>query len=120
MAGGRSGSYKGLSTEWATVRARCGLNDVRLHDLRHSYASSALAAGVPLATVGKILGHKRARTTERYGHLSQDHVAAANDVVGAALAAAIEKATKRQRRQVTPPWAPPMSRPLSEQEWVEI
>lgn len=91
VAGGRSGSYKGLSTEWATVRARCGLNDVRLHDLRHSYASSALAAGVPLATVGKILGHKRARTTERYGHLSQDHVAAANDVVGAALAAAIEK-----------------------------
>jgi integrase len=90
VAGGRSGPYKGLSTEWSEVRARCGLNDVRLHDLRHSYASSALAAGVPLATVGKLLGHRRARTTERYGHLSQDHVAAANDVVGAALKAAIE------------------------------
>lgn len=91
VAGGRLGPYKGLSSEWAEVRARCALDDVRLHDLRHSYASSALAAGVPLATVGKILGHRRARTTERYGHLSQDHVAAANDLVGAALAAATEK-----------------------------
>ena len=91
VAGGRSGPYKGLSTEWGEIRARCGLDDVRLHDLRHSFASSALAAGVPLATVGKILGHRRARTTERYGHLSQDHVAAANDLVGVALAAAAER-----------------------------
>jgi integrase len=92
VAGGRSGPYRALSMKWGAVRARCGLDDVRLHDWRHSFASSALAAGVPLATVGKLLGHRRSRTTERYAHLSQDHVAAANDVVGAALAAAIEKA----------------------------
>jgi integrase len=62
--------------------------------LRHSFASSAIAAKVPLAVVGKLLGHRRARTTERYSHLSQDHVAAANDVVGAALVAAIENGRK--------------------------
>jgi integrase len=94
VAGGKTGPYKALSTQWARIRERCGLNDVRLHDLRHSFASSAIAAKVPLAVVGKLLGHRRARTTERYSHLSQDHVAAANDVVGAALVAAIENGRK--------------------------
>jgi integrase len=75
-----------LNSAWSVVRTRCGLRDVRLHDLRHSFASAALAAGVPLAMVGKLLGHKRASTTERYGHLAADDAAAANEVVGAALA----------------------------------
>jgi integrase len=80
------GKQRWLTAAWATVRARCGLNDCRLHDLRHSYASAALRAGLPLALVGKLLGHKRASTTERYAHLAADDVAAAGDVVGAALA----------------------------------
>jgi integrase len=75
-----------LNAAWSVVRSRCGLTDVRVHDLRHSYASAALAAGVPLAMVGKLLGHAHAGTTARYAHLAADDAAAANDVVGAALA----------------------------------
>jgi integrase len=78
-----------LSKAWTRVREACGLDDVRTHDLRHSYASAALAAGVPLAMVGKLLGHKRASTTERYGHLAADDVVAAGDVVGVALVASL-------------------------------
>jgi integrase len=76
-----------LDRAWGLVRKRCNLADVRLHDLRHSYASLALKNGIPLAMVGKLLGHKRASTTERYGHLAADDAAAANDIVGAALTA---------------------------------
>lgn len=75
-----------LSKAWMRVRQTCGLEDVRTHDLRHSYASAALAAGVPLAMVGRLLGHRRASTTERYAHLAAEDIGAAGDVVGAALA----------------------------------
>jgi integrase len=85
------GSRTFLNIAWSVVRARCGLGDVRLHDLRHSFASLALASGVPLAMVGKLLGHKRASSVERYAHLSATDAAAANDVVGAALAAVTTK-----------------------------
>jgi integrase len=100
------GKLRWLTAAWETVRARCGLDDVRLHDCRHSFASLALGAGVPLAMVGKLLGHRRASTTERYAHLAADDVAAANDAVGEALAVAIapggsvvKLATKRRRRR---------------------
>jgi integrase len=75
-----------LNAAWGVVRGRCGLGDVRLHDLRHSYASAALAAGVTLAQIGKLLGHRSTSATSRYAHLAADDVAAAGDVVGAALA----------------------------------
>jgi integrase len=75
-----------LSKAWTRLRQTCGLEDVRTHDLRHSYASAALAAGVPLAMVGRLLGHRRASTTERYAHLAAEDIGAAGDVVGAALA----------------------------------
>jgi integrase len=81
------GGYRGfLTSAWLAVRKRCGLDDCRLHDLRHSYASAALRAGVPLAMVGKLLGHKKSATTMRYAHLADDDAAAANETVGAALA----------------------------------
>jgi integrase len=82
-----------LNAAWSVVRTRCGLGDVRLHDLRHSFASLALASGVPLAHVGRLLGHKRASTSERYAHLSSADIAAASDTVGAALAAVTTKPT---------------------------
>ena len=90
IAGGRKGPYQNLSQSSVKVRRRAGLEDVRLHDLRHSFASAALKAGIPLAVVGALLGHKRMATTARYAHLAPaDTVAAASDVVGAALEAAI-------------------------------
>ena len=64
---------------------------MRLHDLRHSYASLAAARGVSLQMIGKLLGHKVGATTQRYAHLARDAVAAVNDDLGAAMTAAIIK-----------------------------
>ena len=59
---------------WARVRARAGLDDVRIHDLRHSYASRALALGESLPVIAKLLGHAQIQTTARYTHLTRDAV----------------------------------------------
>jgi integrase len=83
--------YKNLGRAWIDVRASAGLRDVRLHDLRHSYASLAAGRGVSLQMIGKLLGHKVPATTQRYAHLARDAVAAVNDELGAAMQAAIAK-----------------------------
>jgi integrase len=83
--------YKNLGRAWIDIRGNAGLNDVRLHDLRHSYASLAAGRGVSLQMIGKLLGHKVAATTLRYAHLARDAVAAVNDELGAAMQAAIAK-----------------------------
>ena len=59
---------------WRRVRARAGLDDVRIHDLRHSYASRALALGESLPVIAKLLGHAQIQTTARYTHLTRDAV----------------------------------------------
>ena len=61
-----------LSKPWLRVRARAGIGDVRIHDLRHSYASRALALGEGLTMIGRLLGHTDVGSTARYAHLSQD------------------------------------------------
>ena len=63
-----------LNHFWPKVRARAGLRDVRLHDLRHSFASRALALGETLPAIGRLLGHSRVETTARYAHLADDSV----------------------------------------------
>ena len=68
-----------------------GLDDVRLHDLRHSYASLAAGRGVSLQMIGKLLGHKVVATTQRYAHLARDAAQSVNDELGAAMHAAIAK-----------------------------
>ena len=83
--------YKNLSRAWIVARAYAGLDDVRLHDLRHSYASLAAGRGVPLQMIGKLLGHRVVATTARYAHLARDAAAAVNDELGAAMQAAIAK-----------------------------
>jgi integrase len=83
--------YKNLGRAWIIARKNAGLDDVRLHDLRHSYASLAAGRGVSLQMIGKLLGHKVPATTQRYAHLARDAVAAVNDELGAAMVAAIEK-----------------------------
>ncbi len=77
-----------LKRPWATVRRRAGLEDVRLHDLRHSFASVGAGAGMGLPVIGKLLGHSQASTTQRYAHLDTDPVRAAANVI----ASKIEKA----------------------------
>ena len=53
------------------IRARAELDDVRIHDLRHSFASRALALGESLPMIGKLLGHAQVQTTARYAHLAK-------------------------------------------------
>ena len=76
---------------WSRVREAAGLSDVRLHDLRHSFASVGAAGGLSLPIIGALLGHKHAATTARYAHLSADPLRAANDAVGARIAAAMSR-----------------------------
>ena len=63
-----------LQRPWRRIRERAGLEDVRIHDLRHSYASRALALGESLTMIGKLLGHTQVQTTARYAHLARDSI----------------------------------------------
>ena len=78
-----------LNDQWDALRARAGLEDVRLHDLRHSYASRALALGESLTTIGGLLGHTKVQTTARYAHLARDTEIASTARVGASIGAHI-------------------------------
>ncbi|MDE0004945.1 MAG: tyrosine-type recombinase/integrase [Rhodospirillaceae bacterium] len=72
---------------WHRVRERAGLEDVRMHDLRHSYASRALSLGESLTAIGHLLGHRKVATTARYAHLVRDAEKAAAVRVGASIEA---------------------------------
>ncbi|MBU2580251.1 MAG: site-specific integrase [Alphaproteobacteria bacterium] len=71
---------------WQRVRVKADLKGVRIHDLRHSFASLAAANGASLPLIGRMLGHSTPLTTQRYAHLVNDPVRDANDAVGATLA----------------------------------
>ena len=80
----------GLNYYWNRIRDRAGLAGVRIHDLRHSHASRALALGESLTMIGRLLGHSKVGTTARYAHLVHDAEKAAaartGDSIGAHLA----------------------------------
>ena len=63
-----------LQRPWRRIRERAEMKDVRIHDLRHSYASRALALGESLTMIGKLLGHTQVQTTARYAHLARDSI----------------------------------------------
>jgi integrase len=75
-----------LSIPWLAIRQHAALPDVRLHDLRHSFASIAIADGISLVVIGKLLGHALAETTERYAHLADEAIADAAKRVSGSLA----------------------------------
>ena len=79
-----------LTYYWNRIQAHAGLEGVRVHDLRHSHASRALALGESLTMIGRILGHSKVGTTARYAHLVHDAEKAAaartGDSIGAHLA----------------------------------
>lgn len=81
--------YVGLEKAWARLRRRAGLPDVRLHDLRHGFASTAAAMGESLLLIGSLLGHSDVSTTQRYAHLSSDPRRAAADRISGRLAAVL-------------------------------
>lgn len=70
------GHYTGLSHQWARIKKAATLDGLRIHDLRHAFASTAVASGESLYITGKMLGHKVPATTERYAHLAPDPIAA--------------------------------------------
>jgi integrase len=107
-----AGHYVGLQKHWEVVRRRAcalalvketsggttfNLNSVRLHDLRHSFASFAVMNGAPLYMVGKLLGHKQSRTTEIYAHAAEDPLRATAELATRRIAAAMDDATRSQR-----------------------
>tara|TARA_R110002167_G_scaffold27139_10_gene92617 strand:+ start:1084 stop:2316 length:1233 start_codon:yes stop_codon:yes gene_type:complete len=78
-----------LDWAWVRIRTRAGLKDVRIHDLRHSFASAAVATGQGLPMIGKLLGHSHVGTTARYAHLADDPVKAAADRISESVAASM-------------------------------
>ena len=75
------GGITSIFHSWNTARKSVGLGDVRIHDLRHSFASFLVNAGRSLYEVQKILGHTQIKTTQRYAHLSQDTLIEAANAV---------------------------------------
>jgi len=97
-----------LKRPWAAVRKRAGLDAaadnpqfrVRLHDLRHTHASIGVGSNLGLPIVGKLLGHKQTRTTERYAHLEADPVRKASEAIGARIMDAMGGAKGRKSNVV--------------------
>ena len=88
IAGRRPGTrLPELAYHWRRIAARAGLDGVRIHDLRHTYASRALALGESLSMIGRLLGHTRVATTARYAHLVRDAEKAAAGRVGDSIGA---------------------------------
>ncbi len=90
ITGAKRGSHLvNLEKPWRRIRAEAGLEDVRLHDLRHSFASMAVAGGLSLPIIGALLGHTQPGTTARYAHLADDPLRQATDMIGANMKAAM-------------------------------
>lgn len=75
-----------LQKPWRRIRKAASLDDVRIHDLRHSFASVAAASGQSLPVIGALPGHTQPQTTARYAHLSADPLRTASDAIGERLA----------------------------------
>jgi integrase len=82
LKGGRLG---GLNHAWQRIRKQADLDDVRLHDLRHSFASVGVGMGAGLPIIGKLLGHSHAATTQRYGHIAPDPAQEIAERIGKSL-----------------------------------
>lgn len=90
ICGNKPGAHLvNLQKPWHGIRKAAGLDDVRIHDLRHSYASVAASGGQSLTVIGKLLGHTQSQTTLRYAHLAADPVREANAEIGRKIADAM-------------------------------
>jgi integrase len=82
IAGRGDGPLGNLRRPWVSIRKVAGIEDARIHDLRHSFASVGVAGGLSLPIVGKLLGHSQPVTTARYSHLADDPLKQAVDLIG--------------------------------------
>jgi integrase len=78
-----------LKRPWAMITGEAQLDGLRIHDLRHNFASFGAGGGMGLPIIGKLLGHSQAATTQRYAHLDADPLRRASNTIGNTLAAAI-------------------------------
>ena len=78
-----------IDKTWDRVRRRASLESVRIHDLRHTFASVGASASFGLAIIGKLLGHTQASTTQRYAHLAEAPLRRAADAIGTAISRAM-------------------------------
>ena len=97
----------GLQHPWRRARKAAALDDVRIHDLRHTFASGGLLVGEGLAMIGKLLGHTQVQTTARYAHLAADPIKQAATKISDRLALALlgpvdEPSTKKAKQLSTP------------------
>jgi integrase len=91
IAGAKDGAPRSdLKKPWAAISRAAGLEGVRLHDLRHSFASFGAGASLGLPIIGKLLGHSQPSTTARYAHLDADPMRRAVDTIGATISAAMD------------------------------
>lgn len=89
-----------IKRPWERITRHAGLGGLRLHDLRHSYASVGAASGMGLGTVGKLLGHNSPVTTARYSHFADDPLRRASEEIAGTIAAAMQPhANTRKRNQ---------------------
>jgi integrase len=80
-----------LKRPWDAVTKQAGLAGVRLHDLRHTYASFGAGGGLGLPIIGRLLGHSQPATTARYAHLDNDPLRRASEAIAGRIAAALER-----------------------------
>jgi hypothetical protein len=96
IPGNKPGShFIGVQRPWQRIRTAAGLEGLRIHDLRHAFASVAASSDLALPIIGKLLGHTQAATTPRYAHLAADPVKAAAQDVASPIAAAMKSGGKR-------------------------
>ena len=84
-------------TLWDSVRREAGIEDVRMHDLRHTFASHAVMNGVPVPVVSRLLGHSDVRMTLRYAHLADREIESAAERIGTAMARVMSGGQRRPR-----------------------
>src|SRR5258705_11366021 len=79
-----------LKRPWEAITARAGLIGIRLHDLRHTYASFGAGGGLGLPIIGRLLGHSQVSTTARYAHLDNDPLRRASEAIAGRISAALQ------------------------------
>jgi integrase len=86
-----------LSKPWRAIVKHAGLDGLRLHDLRHSFASVGVTANLGLPIIGKLLGHSQARTTQRYAHVADDPLRRAADTIAGIISDGLSETTRKTR-----------------------
>lgn len=100
--GRNDGPLTDIKRTWSAVCQHAGIQECRLHDLRHTYASVLASAGLSLPIIGALLGHTQTQTTARYAHLLDDPLRAATDYVGEIVTASAKSNSEGSRTALAP------------------